>query len=79
MLQTPTFLWEPKKHTLAMFHIQFEGLHRNFEADQIKNPGQSLDHLSEVCWPEAYNSEQGLLRAQVLDTVLRPKAEQTSF
>lgn len=37
-----------KKHILAAFCIQFQGVHRTFEADQIMDPRHSLDNLSEV-------------------------------
>ena len=37
-----------RKHTLATFCIQFQGVQRTFEADQIKNPGHLFNNLSKV-------------------------------
>ena len=69
MLHIPHLPLEPNKHTLATVCIQFRGVHRKFEADQIKNPRHLLDNLSEFCW--SYNSEQGLLRAYVPECSLQ--------
>lgn len=38
-----------KKHTLATSCIQFQGVHRTLEPDQVKISGHSLDNLSQVC------------------------------
>lgn len=37
-----------RKHVLATFCMRFQGTHRTFEADQIKEPRQALDNLSQV-------------------------------